>query len=184
MNFNSESPYFDLLQRDDWEIMTILKDYLKGRVEGEVYDHIITVTEVAMRIADRIGLRGESRKLVLAGALLHDVGRAITHGMDHAVKGAELLREDGFDERIVRIVERHIGAGLTAEEAESFGLPVGDYIPETIEEKIVALADNLVSDKRILKKGEYVRNIRKRFSKPEVIERHLALLEEFENYLD
>ncbi len=51
----------------------------------------------------------------------------------------------GFPETLARIAECHILAGLTAEEAASFGLPKKDYIPVTIEEKIVCLADKYIS---------------------------------------
>jgi len=179
------SDYSELLEKDEMEISRILRNYLRKKVDSEVYEHILTVTEAAMRIADRLGLARESRKLVLAGALLHDVGRAISHGMDHAIEGAKMLRNDGFDERIVRIVERHIGAGLTAEEAKSFGLPAKDYIPETLEEKIVALADNLVSDRKILTKEEYLKTVKEKFSdQPDALERHIKLLKEFETVLE
>ena len=45
----------------------------------------------------------------------------------------------------MNIIERHIGAGITEREAEKLGLPVKSYLPETLEEKIVAHADNLTS---------------------------------------
>ncbi len=182
---DSESPYSNLLNRSESEIVEILKKYLKERVDEEVFRHILVVTDVARRMAERLKLGEESKKLVLAGALLHDIGRCKSHGMDHAVIGAEMLRKDGFDERIAKIVERHIGAGLTAKEAKSFGLPEKDYIPETIEEKIVALADNLVSNRKVLKKEEYTKATRDKFSdRPEVLERHLKLLKEFEHIID
>jgi uncharacterized protein (TIGR00295 family) len=105
--------------------------------------------------------------------------------MDHAVEGAKILRKDGFDERIVKIVERHIGAGLTAKEAKEFGLPERDYIPETIEEKIVAMADNLVANDRIMDKKEYLESLKAKFSnQPDVLERHISLLREFEDFID
>ena len=47
--------------------------------------------------------------------------------------------------KIQRIIERHIGAGLTKEDAVLLGLPSKDYIPLSLEEKIVAHADNLIS---------------------------------------
>jgi uncharacterized protein len=43
------------------------------------------------------------------------------------------------------IIERHIGAGITAPEAVRLGLPQKDYLPLTTEEKIVSYADNLIS---------------------------------------
>jgi len=48
------------------------------------------------------------------------------------------------------IIERHIGAGILKDEAAGLGLPERDYVPETLEEKIVAHADNLIAgDKRV-----------------------------------
>lgn len=87
--------------------------------------------------------------LVSAGAMLHDLGRAEEHGMSHAVVGARLAEERGLDQRLVEIIRRHIGAGLDEQEVREMGLPPGDYIPRSLEEKIVAHADNLVSDNRV-----------------------------------
>jgi len=42
-------------------------------------------------------------------------------------------------------VERHVGAGITQEEAVKLGLPPRDYVPQTLEEKIVCYADKLIS---------------------------------------
>jgi uncharacterized protein len=45
---------------------------------------------------------------------------------------------------MARIVERHTGAGLTADESTILRLLPRSCVPETAEEKIVAGADNLV----------------------------------------
>lgn len=82
--------------------------------------------------------------LIKSGCMLHDVGRTITNGIEHAYLGADLLRDLNVDERICLITERHIGAGITPDEAKVLGLPNRNYIPETLEEKIVAHSDNLV----------------------------------------
>jgi len=88
--------------------------------------------------------------LVQEGALLHDIGRGITHSIAHAQAGADLLRSKGFSEKIARIVECHTGAGLSADECSLLGLMPRECIPTTIEEKIVCHADNLVAgSKRI-----------------------------------
>ena len=76
---------------------------------------------------------------------MHDIGRSKTHGIRHAVVGAEIARKYGYDEEILNIIERHIGAGITEDEAVKLGLPKKSYIPQTLEEKIVAHADNLTS---------------------------------------
>ena len=83
--------------------------------------------------------------LVVAGALLHDIGRGSTHSIGHAQAGADTLRKNGFPERLARIVECHTGAGLTADECTLLGLLPRDCIPQTIEEKIVTHADNLIA---------------------------------------
>ncbi len=108
--------------------------------------HCKKVAEVAMKIAnglkDKYDIDFEALKL---GALLHDIGRAVTHGIEHFVYTGEILRKEGFDEKIVRIAERHFACGITKEEAKKLGINVDrDFIPETIEEKIVCMADNLV----------------------------------------
>lgn len=111
--------------------------------EENVIAHCIAVEELAMTIAARTDASGP---LVRAGALLHDIGRSKAHGVSHAVEGARIARELGLDERIVHMIERHIGAGITEEEARKIGLPPGEYIPQTLEEKIVAHSDNLVEN--------------------------------------
>lgn len=88
--------------------------------------------------------------LVDQGALLHDIGRSIAQDVRHASVGADLLRAAGVAEPVVRIVERHTGAGIPPDEARSLGLPPRVFVPETIEERIVAHADNLYSGSRRL----------------------------------
>ena len=45
---------------------------------------------------------------------------------------------------MVRIIKRHVGGGITAQEAERFGWPKDVYEPVTLEEKIVSYADKLI----------------------------------------
>ena len=85
------------------------------------------------------------KDLIRKGALLHDIGRSKTHGITHAIEGVEIAKKYGYGEDVLNIIERHIGAGITEREAEKLGLPVKSYLPETLEEKIVAHADNLTS---------------------------------------
>ncbi len=106
-----------------------------------VIAHARAVTAVALRFT---GSPVVDRELVRAGAMLHDIGRGTSHGIDHAQRGAALARSLGLDPAIVSIIERHIGAGLTADECTLAGLVPRDCVPVTAAEKIVANADNLV----------------------------------------
>ena len=124
------------------ECLNILKEV--GCSE-KVIDHCKAVRDVAVKIARKTNA---DLKLVEAGALLHDIGRSKTHGIRHAVEGAKIAKKIGLPEKIVNIIERHIGAGLSKNEAKKLGLPAKDYIPETLEEKIVCHADNLIDNNK------------------------------------
>lgn len=126
------------------EAIKMLKD---AGVEAPVIAHCQTVSELALRIAKKCS-KPVDIGIVEIGGLLHDIGRSATHGIDHAVEGGKFAKKKGLPDEIVRIIERHIGAGLTAEDAERLRLPKKSYLPQTLEEKIVAHADNLLSGTR------------------------------------
>lgn len=123
---------------DERECISILRE--EG-CKPSVIHHVCTVKAVAERIALR---SGADLALVRAGALLHDVGRARVQSIVHVAESARIARERHLPEVLVRVIERHVAAGLTDEEAREAGLPGGRYMPETLEEKIVCHADNLV----------------------------------------
>lgn len=128
----------------------------KSNCEENVINHCLAVEQIAVKIAI---LAMADKELVSRGALLHDIGRGKTHGIQHAAIGADIARELGLTEEISNIIERHIGAGITESEAEKLGLPVRDYIPNTLEEKIVAHSDNLISKDKKRKVAEIVNYI-------------------------
>ena len=118
----------------------------KEHTPENVIDHCKAVYKKAMKIASNFDDVDED--LIRKGALLHDIGRSRTHGITHAVEGVKIAERYGYDEDVLNIIERHIGAGITESEAEKLGLPKKSYVPQTLEEKIVAHADNLVSGSR------------------------------------
>jgi uncharacterized protein len=135
--------------------------------------------EIAINIRDNASRKGHPVQIdveaVFVGALLHDIGRSKTHGIGHAVEGARIAIEKGLDDTIVKIIERHIGAGIPKEEAQGLGLPEKDYLPVTIEEKIVAHADNLIFDKNIGKIDKLILNLRTKKLDERVIQRFIVL---------
>ncbi len=132
----------DELTRD--EAIRLLKD---AGCPRNVIDHSQAVAALATEFAQKIKADGHAIDVsfVQTAALLHDIGRGKTHGIGHGIAGEKLLADHP---RHARIAACHLGAGITAAEARDLGLPPRDYLPETLEEKVIAHADNLVFDTR------------------------------------
>ncbi len=111
----------------------------------KVIRHCMAVRDVAVKIAKKANA---DVRLVEAGSLLHDLGRSKTHGILHATEGAKIAEKMRLPDCIIKIIERHIGAGIPAKDAVKLGLPERDFIPLTLEEKIVCHADSLVENDR------------------------------------
>ncbi len=126
------------------EALLLLKE---SGCDAKLIRHSIVVSKLASRIARKIKKKGYDIDVgfVETAALLHDIGRSKTHGIRHGIEGAKILRSRGLIKH-AKVCERHMGAGIDREEAQSMGLPRRDFIPKTLEEKVIAHADNLVSD--------------------------------------
>lgn len=123
-----------------------LKLLFQSGCSHEVVDHCKAVAKVATEIAEACKNKGldVNVKLVEIGALLHDIGRSKTHSVHHAVIGAEIAESLKLPNAVIAIIERHVGGGITSEEAKKLGWLIKDYSPQTLEEKIVSYADKLV----------------------------------------
>lgn len=119
----------------------------KAGCKKRVIVHCCTVRAVADEMLTVIDA---DEDLVVAGALLHDIGRSVDQTILHASIGASIAEKLGLAPELVTIIRKHTGAGLDEQDVIEYGLPPGDYIPRTIEEKIVAHADNLVHDDRVV----------------------------------
>lgn len=113
-----------------------------GVLEDDI-QHCTKVAEKSLEIARRTGLKLDM-ELVGRGALFHDLGKSVTHAIEHGQIGAEMGKDLGLPEAITAIMEKHIRGGLTEEEARELGLPVKDYTLKSLEERIVIYADRLV----------------------------------------
>ena len=111
-----------------------------------VIKHCKAVTDLALEIAKACKEKGLNvdLELVEIGALLHDIGRAKTHSVHHAIIGAKMAKAMGMPEKVISIIKRHVGGGISKQEAERLGWPQDIYIPQTLEEKIVSYADKLI----------------------------------------
>ena len=90
-------------------------------------------------------------------ALLHDIGIKHCHSPEifcegndpyilHGIHGRRMLEGEGFP-RHALVCERHTGAGITREEVKEGGLPLPerDYLPLSLEEKLICVADKCYS---------------------------------------
>jgi len=117
---------------------------------SSVIEHCKAVTSLALKLAEQLADSGVgvNMSLVEAGGILHDIGRSKTHDVSHGYKGSQIAKALQLPDELVRIIERHVGAGIPTSEAVGIGLPERDYIPETLEEKIIAYADSLIDSNR------------------------------------
>ena len=90
--------------------------------KARVIEHCVAVSELALELARSYYYGRVDEKLIFRGALLHDIGRCHTHGIDHGFVGGEVAKALKLDGRVVRIIQRHVGAGITAEEAKEYGI--------------------------------------------------------------
>jgi uncharacterized protein len=137
------------------------------------------VSQLAVEMAEDCRHRGYevNVELVEIGALLHDIGRARTHSVHHAVAGAEIAKQLGLPEHVIRIIKRHVGGGITQKEARKLGWPKDIYTPETIEEKIVSYADKLIEGARRVPINRTIKELSQELPPP-AIERIWKLHEE------
>ena len=124
-----------------------LKLLIENGCSISVVNHCQAVARLALETAEILNKKGLKVDLGLVeiGALLHDIGRSRTHTVDHAIKGAEIARQSGLPNGLVSIIKRHVGGGITSNEARALGWPPDDvYTPLTLEEKVVSYADKLI----------------------------------------
>ena len=131
------------------QALTLLR---QNHCSPSVISHCRAVANLSVetaKICQKKGLKVDL-ELVEAGALLHDLGRSKTHTVNHAVVGAQIAKKAGLPEPVINIIKRHVGGGITNAEAKDLGWPEDNYVPITLEEKIVSYADKLVEiSKRI-----------------------------------
>lgn len=132
--------------------------YPAGTLRRDIFiKHARSVARKALDIARQKRLPLEEDEITEA-AMLHDIGIFMTdapgigcHGsapyITHGVLGAQLLRDNGFDERYARVAERHTGAGISVSDIDEMSLPLPrrDLMPERLLERLVCYADKFYS---------------------------------------
>ena len=116
-----------------------------------VLQHSIEMSHIAGMLATEIGANVATAK---AGALLHDIGKAVDHEIagTHVEIGRRILQKFGADEKIIRAMESHHG----------------EYPYSTLESYIVQAAD-AISGARPGARRDSVENYLKRLGELEAI---------------
>jgi ribonuclease Y len=116
-----------------------------------VLAHSIECAQLAAMMADELGA---SPKTAARAALLHDIGKAVSHEVDgpHALVGGELARRHGESEAVAHAMEAHHN----------------EVEPQTVEAVIVQAADAL-SGARPGARGESLESYVKRLRELELI---------------
>ncbi len=127
--------------------------------------HVLAVSKHARSIAEKIKNNGHDVDVdfIEIAALLHDIGRCRTHGIAHGIAGAKIMQP--ISPEIARVCETHVGAGIDRAEAEKLGLPPKDFLPKTLEEKIIAHADNLIEGDKIVNIEKTIKKFESRLGK-------------------
>jgi uncharacterized protein len=149
----------------------------------DVIKHSLAVSQLALKIGKKV--KENSYKIDLKflkmASLLHDIGRSKTHGISHGIEGGKILRKFNFPEEFARVCENHLGAGISKEEARKVGLPPRDFIPETLEEKIIAHADNLIEKDKVLSLEKTIKKLKIKLGENHpAISRVISLAEEID----
>lgn len=158
----------------------------KSSCPPNVIQHCKTVAKFAVKMARILQEKGfrVDIELVETGALLHDIGRSKTHTVDHAIVGAKIAESAGMPEAVSKIIERHVGGGIPQDEAVKLGWPEKNYLPETLEERIVAYADKLVEGNKKVPINKTIAQFSRKLGKDHPsISRLKALDEEFQSLL-
>jgi uncharacterized protein len=138
------------------EAITLLKKHCS--TDDSWCAHCLQVSAAARRLAELISHQGhpvDIQRVAVLG-LIHDLGRSRAHTIRHGVEGYLLAQDEGFEED-GRICLVHILKGRTLQQGVSLGMLTQAEEKQfqdnaywegspTLEEKIVILADALMSD--------------------------------------
>lgn len=174
----------------------IIEKYAVDARQREILTvHSSMVAAKALRIVDFNALGSKvDRQFVEDAAMLHDIGIVGVNAPSihcygprpyicHGIVGAEILRDEGLPDSFSRVCERHTGSGITADEVRCQGLPLPwrDFIPETLEERLICYADKFFSKSRDLRYEKSMEEVERSMAKfgDAACERFYKLREEF-----
>ena len=132
--------------------------YPKGaRAADLLVFHGSQVAQKALAVAGHLPHLALDTAFIEEAALLHDIGMFLTHApaigchgkhpyICHGILGREILEGEGLPAHAL-VCERHVGAGISAQEIRTSGLPLPqrDMVPMSMAEQIICYADKFFS---------------------------------------
>lgn len=137
---------------------SIIEEYYAGspKLKEILAVHSRMVAEKALECARRRNLDVDL-DFAEEAAMLHDIGIIRCNAPDiechgelpyicHGIAGGQMLRNHNLP-RHTLVCERHTGAGLSKEDIirQNLPLPHEDFLPVTVEEKLICYADKFYS---------------------------------------
>ena len=145
----------------------IISKYCSGNIELQqiILTHSRQVADRALAILATHPEWAESGEIdpvfVEEAAMLHDIGVVFCDAprihcfgkhayIEHGYLGAEILRQEGLSKH-ASVAERHTGTGIDVEQImrEQLPIPLQDYTPRTLEEKLICYADKFYSKTKL-----------------------------------
>ena len=148
-----------------------------------VVKHCLMVSAKSYDLAGLILLNGSKidAELCKVGGLIHDIGRYKSHGLNHGIIGAEMLKNHP---QLARIAKTHVGGGISKQEAIDLKLGNEDLMPVALEEKVVCYADKLVQGNRFaVNADEEIEKLRAKLGKNHASIKRLRAIEDEINKL-
>ena len=146
-----------------------------------VLKHSKAVARYAVWLAFRISKHHKvDVEFVKTAALLHDIGRfkfpPKGDSLLHGVRGSQILKKEGLSKRYQRVCETHLGVGITKSDIKrhKLKLPLKDYSPKSIEEKIICYADKRMEMAKLIPASKTANRFRRELG-PEYFRRMMGL---------
>ncbi len=136
-----------------------------------VLNHSKAVQKFALKISKNV--KGCNLKIIKIGSLLHDIGRFKypptnkKFSIKHGIAGAKILKKEKVDNIFAKICENHLGVGITKQDiiSQKLPLPKKNFVPITIEEKIICYADNMKLDSEKAIEDRFAKEVDEKYRK-------------------
>lgn len=141
----------------------ILKKYYNSNSElyNILFHHSCSVTEKALKIAEKNPHENFDLKFVQEAAMLHDLGIFLTNAprikcfgenpyICHGYLGSQIMQKEGYPKH-AKVCERHTGTGISLDQIKQKNLPLPhrNFLPITKEEQLICFADKFFSKTKL-----------------------------------